>query len=198
MADYFDKVGAKVVSPTKLAHVVLRTSQFEKMTNFYKLFLGGTVTYENSYLSFITYDDEHHRIAIGAVPGTAPKDPMSSGLEHIAFTFDSLNELALSYRQRKEQGIVPFWCINHGPTTSMYYKDPDGNQVETQVDNFTTAEEASEFMRSKYFDDNPIGTDFDPEELIRRLRSGEDHASIKKRIENGRRGLEGALEAISA
>lgn len=37
---------------------------------------------------------------------------------------------------------------NHGPTTSLYYRDPDGNQIETQVDNFETAEEATAFMNS--------------------------------------------------
>ena len=36
----------------------------------------------------------------------------------------------------KAAGILPYWCINHGPTTSLYYKDPDGNVIElfTQID----------------------------------------------------------------
>jgi len=46
----------------------------------------------------------------------------------------------------------------------MYYSDPDGNKIEIQVDNFDTPEAANEFMTSKYFAENPIGTDFDPEE----------------------------------
>ena len=71
----------------------------------------------------------------------------------------------------------------------MYYKDPDGNSVETQVDNFDTAEEVNEFLASAQFAEKPIGTDFDPEELGRRVQSGEDHASIKKRIEIGPRGI---------
>jgi len=45
-------------------------------------------------------------------------------------------------------------------------------------------------MMSKYFQENPLGTDFDPEDLIRRLQSGEDETSIKKRIEIGPRGLD--------
>jgi hypothetical protein len=35
-------------------------------------------------------------------------------------------------------------------------------------------------MKTREFQQNPIGTDFDPEELIRRLQSGEDRGSIKK------------------
>ncbi|EXJ69169.1 uncharacterized protein A1O5_08104 [Cladophialophora psammophila CBS 110553] len=179
----------KVKSPSSLAHVVLRTPNFAVMNKYYKTFLGAEASYENEILSFLTYDEEHHRIAIIAVPGTGPKVRHSAGLEHIAFTFDTLDDLCLTYRQRKEAGIKPTWCVNHGPTTSIYYTDPDGNMIETQVDNFDTVEEANAFMASKAFAENPIGTDFDPEELIRRLQSGEDHVSIKKRIENGPRGL---------
>lgn len=44
-------------------------------------------------------------------------------------------------------------------------------------------------MESYEFTENPFGTDFDPEDLINRLRSREDHASIKKGIEIGPRGV---------
>ncbi|KIW79157.1 hypothetical protein Z517_05769 [Fonsecaea pedrosoi CBS 271.37] len=179
----------EVKSPSSLAHVVLRTPNFKAMNDYYKTFLGAKASYENEILSLLTYDEEHHRVAIVAVPGTGPKVPKSAGLEHIAFTFNTLDDLTLAYRQRKEAGILPSWCVNHGPTTSIYYTDPDGNMIETQVDNFDTVDEANAFMASRAFAENPIGTDFDPEELIRRLESGEDHRSIKKRIENGPRGL---------
>ena len=61
--------------------------------------------------------------------------------------------------------------------------------IETQVDNFDTAEEANDFMNSNLFAENPIGTDLDPEELIQRLRAGEDQKMIKKRVEVGPRGM---------
>ena len=72
-----------VTSPRKLAHVVLKTSaeSFKTMCDFYKTFLGGHASFENTFLSFITYDDEHHRIAIAAVPGLGPKDTKTAGLE---------------------------------------------------------------------------------------------------------------------
>lgn len=50
------------------------------MVDFYKTFLGGHASYENDFLSFITYDEEHHRVAIGAAPGTGQKDSKSAGL----------------------------------------------------------------------------------------------------------------------
>jgi catechol-2,3-dioxygenase len=189
MASKFDTTSSKVISPSKLAHIVLRTSKFEEMVEFYKTFLGATTTYENAFLSFLTYDDEHHRIAIVSIPGTGPKQPTSSGLEHIAFTFDSLSDLASAYTQRKAKGITPYWSINHGPTTSIYYQDPDGNNIETQVDNLPV-DEASALMGSEEFAQNPIGVDFDPEELIERLKRGEDETKIKKRPNIGPRGPE--------
>jgi catechol-2,3-dioxygenase len=181
----------KVVRPAKLAHVVLRTSfqNFGPMVNFYKTFLGANATYENQFLSFITYDEEHHRIAIASVPGTAPRVSKCCGLEHIAFSFNTLEDLTQAYTQRKENGILPIWSVNHGPTTSIYYADPDGNQIETQVDNFDNVADANVFMASKEFAENPIGVDFDPDVLIERLRNGEDRAEIRKRPNIGPRGI---------
>jgi hypothetical protein len=75
----------------------------------------------------------------------------------------------------------------------MYYEDSDGNKLESQVDNFDTPAQANEFINSALFRENPVGTDFDPEELVKRVRSGEDHAFIKKRIEIGPRQFPKAL-----
>ncbi|EXJ63293.1 uncharacterized protein A1O5_11614 [Cladophialophora psammophila CBS 110553] len=185
----FDKPTAKVTSPSKLAHVVLRTNNFETMVEFYKDFLGAEVIYKNDFLAFLTYDEEHHRVAIAAFPGTKAKDAETCGLEHTAFAFDTLEDLLLAYRQRKQRGIEPLWPVNHGPTTSIYYRDPDGNMIETQTDNFESPDDATNFMRSKYYDENPIGTDFDPEEMIDRLKSGASEKELKKRVEIGPRGI---------
>ncbi len=44
------------------------------------------------------------------------------------------------------RGIEPYWCVHHGLTVSMYYADPDGNQMEFQVDAFESMEEAGEYV----------------------------------------------------
>ena len=56
------------------------------------------------------------------------------GVDHVAYTYASLNDLLENYAQLKEKGIRPYWCVHHGITVSMYYADPDGNQMEFQVD----------------------------------------------------------------
>lgn len=185
----FDNKGTKVVSPSVLAHVVLRTANLELMQDFYTTFLGGKVAHRNDTISFITYDEEHHRIAIIGIPTTAPKNRHSCGLEHVAFTFPDLSSMLLAYRQRKARGISPIWAVNHGVSMSLYYNDPDGNMLETQVDNFNTSEEATQYMQSAAFAENPIGVDFDPEDMIKRIKAGEDDASLKKRGDIGPRGI---------
>jgi catechol-2,3-dioxygenase len=184
-----DEPGTIVTKPKYLAHVVLSTTgdNFAEMVTFYKTFLDAHPSYENDFISFLTYDHEHHRIAIVAAPGTIPKAPKSAGLRHIAFAFDSLNDLALAYLQRKAHGILPSRCLNHGVTTSIYYRDPDDNELETQVDNFDTVQEMVDYMASPDFAENPIGVDFDPEQLVARIKSGESDASIKIRPNIGKR-----------
>lgn len=183
------KYQGKVLSPSSLAHVVLRTANFQAMIDFWMTFLGAVITHKNDSLAFLRYDDEHHRIAIITMPTTLPRAGNKAGLHHVAFSYDNLTGLVQSYKQRKEYGILPTWCVNHGPTTSIYYQDPDGNMIETQVDNFDSLEEANEFMSGGLFAENPIGTDFDPEELIQKMDRGVDESELKKRIEIGPRGM---------
>lgn len=64
----FNAAHAKVLRPSKLAHVVLRTNQSSEMVEFYKTLLGADVVYANDFLAFLTYDEEHHRIAIAGIP----------------------------------------------------------------------------------------------------------------------------------
>lgn len=175
------------MSPTKLAHVVLRTRKFEEMSEFYKKFLGAAVEFENEAACFLRYDDEHHRIGIIRLNGLMDSGRTAPGLEHVAFTFDSLADLLKVWQQRKGLGIEPVWCVNHGGTTSMYYEDPDGNKLESQVDNFDDDEALHAFITSDTFRTNPVGTDFDPIDLIKRLESGEPEESVKMRIECGPR-----------
>jgi len=60
---------------------------------------------------------------------------------------------------------------------SAYYRDPDGNQVELQIDAMSP-EVADDFMNSPTFAATPIGVDVDFDALIARFESGENEASI--------------------
>ncbi|KAL2783216.1 Glyoxalase/Bleomycin resistance protein/Dihydroxybiphenyl dioxygenase [Aspergillus keveii] len=180
-----------LLSPSCIGHFGLRTTpdKFEAMIKWHLDFFGGQITLRNEKAAFIAYDDEHHRLVIVNDPSYIhiADRKNAAGIYHIAFTLDSLADLVTSYEQKKAHGILPHWPVNHGMSTSMYYFDPDGNEFELQVDNFATPQEARDFMASEEYRRNPIGVDLDVDELIQRVRSGEDEAAIKKRPEIGQR-----------
>jgi hypothetical protein len=96
----------------------------------------------------------------------------------VAYTYDSLKDLAQNYVHLKSLGITPYWCLHHGITISMYYGDPDGNRMEFQVDVYDTNEEANAFMTGPGFAENPIGVEFDPDVLSQRVLSGEPESNF--------------------
>jgi catechol-2,3-dioxygenase len=169
-------------SPKKLSHLVLQTNRRDEMIKWYCTVLGAEVLHQNKQIAFISYDNEHHRVAFidpGPLADKAPAEGKTAraggevGLHHVAFTMDSLDELADQYLHLKELGIRPHRCVNHGITTSMYFYDPDRNQVELLVDNFADAREGQAYMRGRSENDkNPVGVDFDPEELVKRIATG--------------------------
>lgn len=167
------------VSPSQLAHLVLRTPNYQVMCDFYLLLLNAHAAFVNAASMFIRYDEEHHRLVIVNTPQLAIPTPPVAGLAHFAFTYRSLGEVLGTYRRLQRHGVQPCWCINHGFTTSIYYYDPDGNQVETQYDNMDAAA-ADAFMRADYFQKNPIGVDFDPELLVERYERGDPLGELIK------------------
>lgn len=172
------------MSDLRLAHVVFRTPQLQAMRDWYRTVTGADVAYENEFICFLTFDEEHHRIALLGAPQLAPVDDGRAGVDHVAFTFSSLDALISNFERLRAVGVEPYWEVNHGPTTSLYYRDPDGNQVELQVDNFDTRDELDGWFRSGAFDQNPIGVTVSFDELIARYRSGESAEALLARPES--------------
>ena len=166
------------ISPAKLAHLVFRTPRYDAMVKWYCTVLGADVVFADPMLTFITYDDEHHRAAFVNLPQLADLDPGSAGIDHVAFTYRDLGELLHTYERLKAEGIEPVWCINHGPTTSMYYADPDGTRVELQIDNFASNDDLHAWFQSGAFAKNPIGVGFDPDVLVSKFRAGTPVAEL--------------------
>lgn len=166
-----------MASPVKLAHLVLKTSRYREMVEWWCDFLGAEVRHGNDFISFLSYDDEHHRLAIVAIPDLAEAPKGTNGLEHFAFTYASLADLLGQYERMGVRGVRPYWTINHGMTLSAYYRDPDGNQVETQVDSMSVVE-ADAFMAGPLFAANPIGIDVDFDDIVARHRAGVPDAEL--------------------
>jgi len=174
-----------MASPKKLAHVVFRTGRLAEMRDWYCTVLEARVAFGNDFLAFLTYDEEHHRIGLISRPDLGRSSDQHTGLEHIAFTYGSLEELLVNYRRLAAGGVRPYWTINHGPTISLYYKDPDGNRLELQHDVFERAEDLDAFFAGAAYTENFIGVRFDPDELIARFEAGEPLDALMARPKLG-------------
>lgn len=169
----------RVIVPDVLAHWVVKTARPREMIAWYGTVFGAEVVHEDQQIAFLTWDEESHRLALVKLPkALRALFPLAHlrrkiyGVDHLALTFGSLTDLLLTYERLDRAGIRPVWSINHGPTTSLYYQDPDGIRLEFQVENFETPEETAQFFASADFEANPIGVDVDPEHLLARLRAG--------------------------
>lgn len=170
-----------MTAPVKLAHVVLKTGRMQEMVDWYSEVLDGRPVFVNDVLGFMTYDDEHHRVAFIGTGSSVTPELQHTGLEHFAFTYEKLGDLVGTYKRLKATGIKPVWVINHGMTVSMYYADPDGNRIELQIDIFPDAETTQQYLESEDFQKNPVGVEFDPDEFVARFESGESFAELTKR-----------------
>ena len=166
------------IAPVQLAHLVLRTADRERLVKWYQTVLEAEVALSNPVITFLSYDEEHHRVAIIGLPGITDMPAGVAGLDHAAFTYRSPDDLFATYERLKAEGIDPYWTVNHGPTISFYYRDPDGNQLELQFDLFEDLVSLHEWFQNSDFDINPVGVTLDAEDLIRRYRAGEDPSTL--------------------
>lgn len=182
------------LAPQKLAHVVLRVNNFEEAKAWFCKVLNAQVVFANQMLAFLTYDEEHHRVALLNTPHLPDGGRTTTGLEHVAFTYAGLGDLLSTYVRLKGEGITPAWCINHGPTTSIYYAAPGGSNVELQVENFDSMEDLLAFFMTGRFKHDPstaefdsktfareaIGVEFDPDELVELYLAGTPEVELKR------------------
>jgi catechol 2,3-dioxygenase-like lactoylglutathione lyase family enzyme len=184
------------VSPYKLSHAVLRTAHLDETIRHYETLLNARVVVDQRPNGVgLAYDEEHHRIALIAVPAAADRGAgenmriaddtgevgldfsSAPGLEHLAFTFESLGALLGLYVRAKAAGFKPAYCVNHGATVSIYYADPDGHKNEMMIDTMPM-ELADEWIHSPEFAANPIGWPFDPDELVAGYEAGAPLAEL--------------------
>ena len=189
-------------TPKVLAHVVYRTRRIAEMLDWYGTVFGAKVQHQNPAMSFLTFDDEHHRFAFLDLSvidpeGAEPDAKTWTGVDHLAWTFGSLDDLFEAYAHCKAKGIEPYWCVHHGLTVSMYYADPDGNQMEFQVDAFDSADECNAYISGPPFEVNPVGVEFDPEAWLAAVRDGASLDDFRERkVHEPVSSIRGAVSAL--
>ena len=90
------------IRPARFVHVVYRTRRFEDMIRRYETVFDCRVQYQNPVLAFLTYDDEHHRVALINMAAVQPDGDMASkqgavGVDHVAYTYETVEDLAENY-----------------------------------------------------------------------------------------------------
>ncbi len=165
--------------PHAIAHVVFRSADTDRLVDWYCQVLGAHVVLRHPMISFITWDHSQDRIAF--VPlreGQEPTARGTVGVDHVAFEMESLAALVATYRRLGAEGIDAVRCFNHGVATSMYYRDPDGNEIELSVEHFHDVDELNAWLAIGDFDENPAGVAVDPESLAALVESGVDEADL--------------------
>ena len=199
-----DAPGAVTEMPTprEIHHAHIFTDEnYDAMVAFYQMLFNGSVINEHVHegklqLTFITYDDHDHRVVVIKQPGWGTKPERSIGLSHLAFAYSSLGELIFIYKMLKAAGYpAPHWTVNHGNSTSLYYRDPDGNEVESMLDNFS-ALETQDYKRfyqfTEEFGEMSEGN-FDPDKMVKLYESGVPDSVLLDREQVRKMAREGTL-----
>ena len=173
----------------QFSEVVLKTSSFARMKDWYenllqvKAFFVRDDAKQASWtgawgIAFIRLYHQHPYtqvlglFEVPAVSGKADGLKGEPGLHHMQLRHQGLDHLFSRFEALRVQGIVPERAWNHGPGTSFYYRDPDGNMVELSAVNYADEEAYLAYYRSESYRRNVSGIEIDPGEYVARYRSG--------------------------
>ena len=95
------ETNGKTAHTPRISHMVLRTTCLQEMIDWYTTVFNAKVLFKSDFGAFLTYDDEHHRIALFAIPGVQKKAKNSSGLEHVAFIYPTFADWITTYERLK-------------------------------------------------------------------------------------------------
>ena len=97
--------------PVYLAQFVIRCKHFEQTLDWHKTVLVAKEVFVNDFIAFVTYDDEHHRIALVNIGVEADDIGIGAGVDHVAFCLENVAALMNHYSRLTEAGIEPVWSI---------------------------------------------------------------------------------------
>lgn len=124
-------------SPQSLGHIVLNVRSLAVSTPFYCQVLGLKEVARNALqMVFLSFGVKDHDVALRQVEPTANGYTESAvGLRHVAFRVgDELGELR-AFRVHLDACGIPIRGIHeHVASTSIYFSDPDGIQLEAYIE----------------------------------------------------------------
>jgi catechol 2,3-dioxygenase len=128
----------------RFSHFGLSVLDIPTMERFYCDVMGFTVTDRGKALGFdlvfLSRDPaDHHQIVLATgkpanMPANTVNQMFGPSINQISFSVDGLSELRLLHGKLVEAGVQPIAPIDHGLAWSLYFPDPEGNNLETYVD----------------------------------------------------------------
>jgi len=112
-----------------LGHVGIYVRDLEKMTEFYRDFLGFTITKVNPAMVFFSSDPmrvDHEIVIMKGRP--SPEDPHL--INQISLRVPTLDELREFKRRIVERGYRIVSLVTHVSAIGCYFSDPEGNTTE--------------------------------------------------------------------
>lgn len=128
-----------MIQPERIGHVVIKVRDVERSKQFFTGVMGLKLMMELPKLKmafFASNGRDHHEIACIQVGADADRQHAKQiGLLHIAFRLDDEEHLKRAYKELKEKDVPIDFTVDHGITKSIYFRDPDGHQLEVYCDN---------------------------------------------------------------
>lgn len=177
-------MNTEIIIHPKLQHVGLTTPNLKAMLDWYREAIGLTVNHlvkvppglpnppPFTAVAFASNDEVNHRISIFEMPGlSVDRDRLRHAkVQHVAFTYKSLDDLLGTYVRLKNKGILPVWAADQFFQTAIYYQDPDLNTLELNVNNFDDEWTVTEQLR--LLPTAQTLTYVDPEKMIAACKAG--------------------------
>lgn len=121
----------------QLTHAGIWVRDMDRMVDFYQRVMEfhvndrGFVPRYNGEITFLSNDPAiHHQMVLAE--GRAPEG--DSTVNQLSFTVNSLDELRTMYRRVVDEGVENLLPRNHGNAWSVYFDDPEGNNLEVYLD----------------------------------------------------------------
>ena len=84
-------------------------------------------------MAFLTFDSNHHDLALLESPKARPADPLCVGLVHVALRIgDDIEALRTIHARLRDQGVALTQSRDHEVSQSLYLRDPEGLLVEVE------------------------------------------------------------------
>lgn len=128
-----------MIKAERIGHVVLKVRNLKRSRAFYSELLGMDVMMEIPAIPAVflaNHRRDHHEIALFEVGAEAEGlQAKQIGLAHVAFRLRNEEELRAAYDEFKQKHVPISFTVNHGVTKSIYFRDPDGHELEVYCDN---------------------------------------------------------------